>query len=105
MWSDDEEMFRTEPIEATWEEYTQIYRSFEQFLTISEHDRKEVVRVFHIEQDVPVPEDSEIDFVPTNMLSAVFLNTHKGSTPCWVGFFWSPRETAVGVLFMRSRRQ
>lgn len=81
MWSDEEESHfgrKREPIVETWEEYAQVYRSYERFMTISEHDRKETVRVFFIEQDVPPSEDGVLDFVPTNMLSAVFLHTHKG---------------------------
>lgn len=79
MWSDEE----TEPVEASWEEYAQIYRSFEQFMTISEHDRKQTVRVFHIEQDVPAAEDSVLDFVPINMYAAIFIESHKGIS--WIG--------------------
>uniref|UniRef100_A0A182YJN1 Filamin n=1 Tax=Anopheles stephensi TaxID=30069 RepID=A0A182YJN1_ANOST len=76
MWSDDEEQ-GSEPVEATWEEHSQFYRSFSRFMSVSEHDRREMVRVFFIEQDVPVLESPDIDFVPTNMLSGFFLQTHK----------------------------
>ncbi|ETN62655.1 hypothetical protein AND_005648 [Anopheles darlingi] len=76
MWSDDGER-DTEPVEASWEEYSQFYRSFPRFMTISEHDRRETVRVFFIEQDVPVYENSDLEFVPTNMMAGFFLHTHK----------------------------
>lgn len=95
MWSDEEESHfgrKREPIVETWEEYAQVYRSYERFMTISEHDRKETVRVFFIEQDVPPSEDGVLDFVPTNMLSAVFLHTHKGKRTWLDGSVYSSRD-------------
>lgn len=93
MWSDDEDQHRRkEPIVETWEEYSCVYRSFERFMSISEHDRKETARVFFIEQDVPAPEQTAaglLDFVPTNMLSAMFLHSHKGKEPAVFSSLWA----------------
>lgn len=94
MWSDDEEQ-GTEPVEATWEEHSQFYRSFSRFMSVSEHDRREMVRVFFIEQDVPVLESSDIDFVPTNMLSGFFLHTHKGNGSS-SSSSWADNKVVIG---------
>lgn len=49
MWNDQEE----EAKEATWEEYSELYRDFHRTLTVSEHDRAHKSVVFCQEQKVP----------------------------------------------------
>lgn len=77
VWHDPDEE-QLEEIEATWEEYSQFDKENFRFLTFSEFDQLEKASVYNIEQNVPPYGAVDLDFVPLNFLSSLFLHSHKG---------------------------
>lgn len=77
MWPKDVE-------EATWEEYSELYKKFYRTVTVSEYDRQHKAVVYCSEQNIPSTQAatvngcSDSDIAPINFQSHYHIVTHQG---------------------------
>lgn len=65
--------------EATWEEFSDFYKTFYRNITVSEFDRPHKTVVFCSEQDIPPYEVNGCSDIPQiNFLSQYYILTHQG---------------------------
>lgn len=75
MWPSDVE-------EATWEEYSELYKKFYRTITVSEYDRRHKSVVYCTEQNIPTTEETVngciSDIAPINFQTHYYIVTHQG---------------------------